>query len=174
MTSPSPAIADTSFLSALARIGRLELLRLRFSVVQIPEAVWDELRAGDDPQVIASIEAACREGWMKRVAPSEIEAIWQPPAGRLGAGESAVLALAMTQPGALVLMDEKRGRRAARLLGITTTGVLGLLSWAKTNGHLPSFADAIRDLRTKDRFFLPEDTLRQLLEEAGESVDDVS
>jgi len=60
MTSPSPPVADTSFLSALARIARLELLRLRFPMVRIPDAVWEELLAGNDPQVLASIEAACR------------------------------------------------------------------------------------------------------------------
>jgi predicted nucleic acid-binding protein len=124
MTSPSHAIADTSTLSALARIGCLDLLPLRFGSVRVPDA-----------------------------------------------GETAVLALAMETSDTIILMDEKRGRRAARILGLQTTGVLGILSWAKHAGHIPSLAQAISDLRTKDRFFIAPDLLRELLEAAGETME---
>ena len=52
MTSPSPAIADTSALSALCRIGRLEILRWRFPLVIVPHAVRMELEAADDRDLI--------------------------------------------------------------------------------------------------------------------------
>ena len=90
-----------------------------------------------------------------------------------GSRETAVLALAVTQPSSIVLMDEKRGRRAARMLGCSHTGVLGLLAWAKRNGHLPSLAQTLGELRTKDYFFVDEELLRRLLEGVGESLHDV-
>lgn len=169
MTSPSPAIADTSVLSALAKIWRLDLLKLRFAVVLMPEAVWMELQAGNNPEVVRRITAAQEEGIIRLVRPLLETSKWQPPLSRLGPGETAVLALAMTQPSAVVLMDERRGRRAARMLGCSHSGVLGLLAWAKRNGHLPSLAQALAELRAKDFFFVDEELLRQLLESVGES-----
>lgn len=169
MTSPSPAIADTSALSALCRIGRLEILRLRFPLVIVPHAVRMELEAADDRDLLGMIDQACEARWM-RFADSPMPD-WQAPIGRLGAGETAALALAVGMPGAVLLMDERRGRRAARLLGLTTTGVLGLLMWAKQDGHLESLSQAIHDLRTKDSFFIAPELLRQALATVGEQLE---
>ena len=166
MTSPSHAIADTSTLSALARIGCLDLLPLRFGSVRVPDAVWRELEAGKEME---AIETASRAGWLQIVGVADSS--WQPPISRLGSGETAVLALAMETSDTIILMDEKRGRRAARILGLQTTGVLGILSWAKHAGHIPSLAQAISDLRTKDRFFIAPDLLCELLEAAGETME---
>jgi hypothetical protein len=169
MTSPSPAIADTSALSALCRIGRLEILRWRFLSVLVPHAVRMELEAADDKDLIGMIDQACEAGWMRVADPSTSD--WQAPVSRLGPGETAALALAFAMPEAVLLMDESRGRRAARMLGLTTTGVLGLLMWAKQAGHLDSLAQAIHELRTKDSFFIGPELLRQALTEVGEELD---
>lgn len=170
MTSPSPAIADTSSaLSALCRIGQLEILRLRFPLVIVPRTVRMELEAADDRNLIGMIDQACEAGWM-RVADSSMSD-WQAPISRLGPGETAALALAVAMPEAVLLMDERRGRRAARMLGLTTTGVLGLLMWAKQSGHLDSLAQAIHDLHTKDSFFIDPELLRQALTAVGEELE---
>ena len=170
MTSPSPAIADTSSaLSALCRIGQLEILRLRFPLVIVPRTVRMELEAADDRNLIGMIDQACEAGWM-RVADSSMSD-WQAPISRLGPGETAALALAVAMPEAVLLMDERRGRRAARMLGLTTTGVLGLLMWAKQSGHLDSLAQAIHDLHTKDNFFIDPELLRQALTAVGEELE---
>lgn len=169
MTSLSPAIADTSALSALCRIGRLEILQWRFLPVIVPHAVRMELEAADDGNLTCQIDQACEAGWMQVADPSL--SAWQAPISRLGPGETAALALAVEMPEAVLLMDERRGRRAARMLGLTTTGVLGLLMWAKQAGHIESLAQAIHDLRTKDRFFIDPEILRQALKEVGEELD---
>jgi predicted nucleic acid-binding protein len=169
MTSPLPAIADTSALSALCRIGRLEILRWRFLSVIVPHAVRMELEAADDTTLTLMIDGACEAGWMRVSDPPKSD--WQAPIGRLGPGETAALALAAEMPEAVLLMDERRGRRAARMLGLPTTGVLGLLMWAKQAGHLDSLAQAFHDLRCKDSFFIDPELLRQALAEVGESLD---
>jgi len=166
MTSPSPAIADTSILSALCRIGRLEILRLRFPLVIVPRAVHVEIMAAAVPEISQTIDAACAAGWM-RISDTPTDE-WRPPISRLGPGETAALALATATPGVVLLMDERRGRRAARILGLTVTGVLGLLIWARQSGHLDSLVQAIHDLRSKDGFFIDPDLLRQACKEVGE------
>lgn len=165
MMSPSQAIADTSFLSALCRIGLLEILRLRFQEVTIASAVRQELFAASDAVIPNTINNACQAGWLRTV---EAPVDWQPPLSRLGAGEIEALAIASAIPDAILLIDERRGRRAARMLGIRTTGVLGLLIWAKKEGHITSLAAAIHDLQTKDRFFMDPEIVRQALQAVDE------
>jgi len=82
MTSPSPAIADTSILSALCRIGRLEILRLRFPLVIVPRAVHVEIMAAAVPEISQTIDAACAAGWM-RISDTLTDE-WRPPISRLG------------------------------------------------------------------------------------------
>jgi predicted nucleic acid-binding protein len=62
MTSPSYAIADTSYLSALCRIGLLEILRLRFPQVTIPGAVLEELNTSADEIIRNEIGQALQAG----------------------------------------------------------------------------------------------------------------
>lgn len=52
-------------------------------------------------------------------------------------GEAAVIQLALEKRIARVCLDDLRGRRIAKRLGLNVTGVLGLLSWAKELGLIP-------------------------------------
>ena len=167
MTSPSHAIADTSYLSALCRIGLLEILRLRFPQVTIPGAVLEELNTAADEIIRNEIGQALQAGWIRIAEPANPD--WQPPVSRLGAGETAALALATETQDAILLMDERRGRNASRILGIPTTGVMGLLIWAKQEGHIETLAAAIHDLQSKDRFFIDPELVRQALHAVGEN-----
>ncbi len=97
-----------------------------FDVV-VPEAVIDEIRAHGlaDPTVVA----IGRASWL-----ATVPAIPIPPevaAWELGAGESAVLALAMAESGAIVVIDDRDGRRCARSLNIPLIGTLGLVLRAR-------------------------------------------
>jgi len=51
-------VSDTSPLSNLAIIGRLELLREQFSEVKIPPAVSSELAELDDPEAQSALSKA--------------------------------------------------------------------------------------------------------------------
>lgn len=52
----------------------------------------------------------------------------------LGAGESEAIVLAREVKADVLLMDERRGRNAAKRLGITCTGLVGLLLEARRRG----------------------------------------
>jgi hypothetical protein len=58
------------------------------------------------------------------------------PFGFLGAGERAVLTLAMANPGAVAIIDELPGRRVAAGLGVKVTGTLNVVLVAKQLGHV--------------------------------------
>jgi len=57
--------SDTSPISNLAIIGRLDLLRTQFGEIWIPAAVESELGHLPHPPALTSVRQALREGWIK-------------------------------------------------------------------------------------------------------------
>jgi uncharacterized protein len=66
----------------------------------------------------------------------------------LGAGEAAVIELALQDGINRVVIDERRGRRAALAVGLHVTGTLGLLGRAKKLGIVPAVHPFVEALRT--------------------------
>src|SRR5206468_7886376 len=60
-----PVVSNTSPISNLTRIGRLNLLREQFSEVWIPRAVEKELRNVPDLAARKAINEAKHDGWLK-------------------------------------------------------------------------------------------------------------
>ena len=63
MIWPMRVVSNTSPVSNLAIIGRLELLRAKYGRVFIPQAVSDELARLSDTNGSAAIQRALAEGW---------------------------------------------------------------------------------------------------------------
>lgn len=64
----------------------------------------------------------------------------------LGAGETAVLSLAITQ-GALAILDDREARRADQALGVPVVGTLGSVLHAARRGHVASPTVLVQGLR---------------------------
>ena len=86
----------------------------------------------------------------------------------LDAGESEAIALALTVRADVLLMDEKRGREAARRLGLTVAGALGELLHGWKTGLLPDLVTEIRRLRTEAGFFVDPEIERFILSQAAQ------
>jgi predicted nucleic acid-binding protein len=86
----------------------------------------------------------------------------------LDAGETEAIALALDVKADVLLLDEKRGREAARSFGLTVAGVLGELLHAKKAGLLNELRTEISRLRAEAGFFLTPEIERFILLEAGE------
>ena len=67
-------------------------------------------------------------------------------AWNLGAGESAVLAWALANPGARAVIDDREGRRCAAQLGIRVVGTLGLALATKRRGLIPAARPVVEAL----------------------------
>ena len=80
-------------------------------------------------------------------------------------GETAVIALALTLRADLLLMDERRGVRAAQRKGLRVTGTLGVLDLAAERG-LIDFGDAIDKLE-RTSFRRPQALLDALRKKHG-------
>jgi len=86
----------------------------------------------------------------------------------LDAGEAEAIALAAATTADVLLIDERRGRIAARDRHLKVAGVLGELLHAKFSGQLPSVREEMRKLRSEARFFIRADIENFILSQAGE------
>jgi uncharacterized protein len=119
-------VPNTSPLSYLHRLGRLELLRDLFGKVLVPAVVVKELSRGrtlgydlPNPQVLPWVE-------IREAPDAEYEG--------LGVGETGVLNLARTLTDPLVILDDGAARAWAMRLGFRLTGTLGVFVEAKMRG----------------------------------------
>jgi uncharacterized protein len=160
------AVSNTSPISNLAIVGRLEFLRRRYAVVHIPPAVADELGALTHPFGSKSIQAAFSERWL--MAEPLVASRSQKLSFTLDRGETEAILLACQLHADVLLIDEKRGREVARQCGLLVAGVLGELIHAKLAGWIPNVSDEIRRLRVDAGFFVDTTIERFILSQVGE------
>lgn len=124
-------IADSSPLISLAILDQLELLSLLFSELYIPEAVFSEISRPGKPH----------SAGLRAFAATKIKAVNNRIAVKLlhedvDLGEAEVIALAIEQSVADVLIDDAKGRKLAQANGLHPIGTIGVLLQAKVAGQL--------------------------------------
>jgi predicted nucleic acid-binding protein len=162
-----PAVSNTSPISNLASIGRLELLKSQFSALWIPDAVAGELAAHPHPVAQATIQAAMRDQWIKIGTPRD-SSLLRLLLLQLHRGEAEAIALATDINADMVLIDEQEGRQLASKTGLAVAGVLGVLLRAKRAGEITSVKQEIDLLRSKAHFFISPALEKKTLAAAGE------
>lgn len=136
----SAVVSDTTALIALARQERLDLLGACFAQVLLPDAVYAEWLAGDP-----TVPQRVREAPFLQVAAVTDTALLAELELLLDRGEAEALTLAKEQQLPL-LVDEKKGRAVARMMGVPVLGLVGLLVLAVERDRLAaSEAERILD-----------------------------
>jgi|SRR5579871_492859 len=162
-----PAVSNTSPISNLALVGRLDLLLDQFHEVWIPSAVEEELQNVPDAAALNAITEARRRGWLKSHTVSDPRLV-NLLMVELHPGEAEAIALALELKADRLLIDEKEGRSLARQLGLPITGVLGVLLRAKRNGQIKAVKPEIEALKAKARFFIAPALEAAILASVGE------
>ena len=158
-------VADTSVLLNLAFLGLEGLLAALFGEVIIPAEVEREF--------LRMASSTGRFGGLKLPACCRIQPIGAIPSSlssdsRLDLGEAQAIALALEEKATAILLDEINGREAAKRLGFTVIGTLGLLITAKHRGLIAEIAPLLRRLIVDASFRIGADLLREALRTAGE------
>ena len=168
MLPMSRTVSNTSPLTNLAVIGRLDLVREQLNQVSVPEVVWREMLALPHDSGRAALLAAREDGWLivTPIASAALAASLR--FSGLDDGESEAISLAVETRAPLLLIDEKKGRAAARRLGLTATGALGIIAAARKSGAIPSASEEISRLRTDAGFFISSEVAAATLRLAGE------
>ena len=138
-------IFNASPLILLGKIHQLHLIEVLSPNFRIPRAVVAESGAGpsDDPTI----------NWLTStsVASHIVDVPPTPPflaQWDLGAGETAVLSLALADDGAAVILDDLAARKFAMTFDLPLLGTLGLLIRAKHGGLIDHLGPQIRHLES--------------------------
>jgi predicted nucleic acid-binding protein len=142
-------ISNTSCLSALYDIGRLELLEKRYGKIIITPEVAGEY--GEElPDWISIVK-------VKDVSKTLLIA------QSLDIGEASTIALAYEFDDPLVILDDGKARKYANNINLKMTGTLGFLIKAYETGLMKNFSEVIADLKSV-RFYMPHDFEETLIE----------
>jgi len=161
-------VSNTSPISNLAVIDRLDLLRQKFGRVAIPEAVRRELARLSHSEGRARIEAALQDGWLE-VVPVPDRRLLPVLRSRIDEGEAEAIELARQTNAGLLLIDDLDGRTLAAEESLPYTGLLGVLAEEKLAGNLLSMKAEIDRLRSECRFFVSEKVEDMILRGVGEA-----
>jgi predicted nucleic acid-binding protein len=151
-------VSDTGPINYLVLIGEIQVLRELYADVLLPPTVRDELLDPASPDVVRQW-AADPPLWVRVICP---RSGLSPDAFQaIDEGEREALALAVEAHADLVLIDDARGRKAAKSLSLQCTGTLGVLQAAAAKGLL-DLGETVQNLR-KTSFFVSERLLQRLL-----------
>src|SRR4051794_28367876 len=130
-------VSDTSAISSLMVIGRLDLLSAVFGEVIIPVVVHSELLSffPDLPK------------WIRVERVTDLVAV-NHFRTELDPGESEAIQLARELRADRLLIDDRKGRLVAERLGVNIVGLLGVILLAKSRGFIPLARPIIEALQT--------------------------
>ena len=146
-------VSDTSCLILFYKIGEFDLLKKVFGKLHITETVQKEFN-----QPIPN--------WIEIVKPTTD--VQRGLSSYLDKGEASAIALASEHENSLLIIDEIKGRKAAREMGISVTGSLGVLIAAKNKGHIQTVRPLIEKIQ-KTNFRISEELIERILDNVNES-----
>lgn len=160
-------ISDTSPLSSLALVGYLSILKDIYTNVVIPQAVANELANLTEEDI--RIKAIISLNWIqvKQAANLELVACLSNDYN-LDIGEAEAIALALELKADELLIDERLGRREAVRLGLSITGVLGVLLIAKNRGLIAKVQPIMESLISQANFRISHQLYEEVLQTANE------
>lgn len=162
----SIVIADAGPLSGMARIDHLYLLQRLYKIITISPRVFEELKISSAKPGAKAVSEAVNGGWIRIVE------IKKPGASAIlrlliDAGEAESIQLALEQNARLLIIDDRKGRSAAKSRGIQIIGTGGILISAKKAGFLSKVSPILDELASAGYRLSPQ-LCKRILELADE------
>jgi len=155
-------IADSSALVALSVCDSLELLDQLFKEVIVPEAVYLEVIKSDKPEALA-----LKEYLQEKVRKVDMSTFIYLD-GNADEGEMEAMFLYKQEQADKLLIDDKRGKKIAKINGINTIGSLGVLLSAKQAGLITEIKPKLEAIKAS-RVYLSQSVINMVLELALET-----
>ncbi len=127
-------LSNTSPLIYLAKIKKIELLKILFKEIIIPVQVYEEIVKGKNENYLDAliIEKAVNDKWIK-IEKIVLEKKLEEFSKELDLGESALISLSLKLKPSLILIDDASARIIAESFGFNVKGTLYVLLKAYKN-----------------------------------------
>lgn len=159
-------ISDTSIISGLVIVDKVDILTKLFGKIIVPQAVKSELLLLEAyKNKIKQFFEKEQIGVLKPTNKSFYNELFQI----LDKGEAEAITLAVELKADLLLVDEKKGRIIAKQLEIMITGLLGILLLAKQQNIISSVKQIMDKLKSEAGFWIGENLYDKVLHEAREN-----
>lgn len=158
-------ISDTSVISNLIIIDRLDLLGDLFSEIIIPQAVETEILKLEEFDI--DITQFKNADWISVQNPLN-KRMEKELLRSLDKGESAAITLAYELNADYLAIDERAGRRTAKALGLKIIGLVGILIRGKNAKIIEKVKPILDDLISNANFYLGEKFYQKIIEDLGE------
>lgn len=155
-------ISDTSPITNLIQVGKLDILEQVFGQIIIPEKVYEELSVYEKQR-----EAIENRNWIlvKKVKDrDEVISLEK----QLDSGEAEAIVLAKEMNVDLLIVDERKGRKIAEEYGLKIIGLLGVLIQGKKKGYLKELKPILDKLIEEIGFRVSEKLYNRILKEVDE------
>lgn len=150
---PKVTVSDTSCLILFYKIGELDLLKKVFGHILITEIVSKEFKK-ELPE------------WVEVVNPQSD--LHKGLLSVLDPGEATSIALAAEHNKSLLIIDEVKGRKIAKEMGVRITGSLGVLVAAKSKGHIKAVKPILEKME-QTNFRISKDLIEKILNKVEEN-----
>ena len=157
-------VSNSTPFICLSRIKSLHLLKSLYKKVFISETVYQELVISGRGK-IGAIEIK-EANWIVRKRVRDNLAV-ESLQTELDMGEAETIILARESNADLIIMDEEKGRRIAKNLGLCVIGTIGVLLKAKRERIIENVKPSLNKLR-ESGFWIDKNLYRIILEEEGE------
>ncbi|MFN7117732.1 MAG: DUF3368 domain-containing protein [Saprospiraceae bacterium] len=155
-------VSDTSAITNLIQLDRLDLLHDLFGEVFLALAVQRELyQLPNQKTILESCE------WIK-VEAVQNQSLLQKLLLELDEGEAASIVLAIEKHADYLIIDESEGRRIAQEWDLKITGLLGVLVRGKEKGLITALRPIMEELVSKIKFRIHPSLFKEILKQAGE------
>ena len=151
-------VSDTSAITSLIQVGRIEVLAQLYDDIYIPQAVRTELlQTHPSLPTYIHTHGTASESDVRRLC---VE---------LDLGEAEAIILAKEMAADYLLIDESVGRQIAIREGVKVIGLLGVLLEGKERGHILSVRAVTTDLEMIAGFRVAERVKQIIFRAAGEA-----
>ncbi len=155
-------VSDTSAITNLFQINKLELLKLLYRKIKIPSAVFEELS-----QIPIQKNYILSSDWIEVITPSNQNLV-NTLLEDLDLGESEAIALALEISADYIIIDERKGRNIANQYDLQVVGIIGLFIQCKQENIIPNVKDLLDELIDQTSFYINPNFYRTVLSELGE------
>lgn len=147
-------VCNSSPLIALSAIGLFDLLTTLYGIINIPQAVYEEV-AVRGSGLVGSQELAGSQFVISHTVSDQQSVARLMTESGLDRGESETIILAIQLGAALIILDDRDARRYAHKQKLAVIGTVGLLLIAKDKGVIASVKQAMDALKGAGNYIHP-------------------